>query len=117
MLAVLTAALGPPAARHMAAYVAQKAALKGLLDAAAAELGPAGLRVSTVSPGYVETPMLDAFDPRLLERVRAEAGGAFLSAEQVGHALFGALQAPPPAGVVQDISLKEKVDSDEKRPA
>ncbi|WP_096784349.1 SDR family NAD(P)-dependent oxidoreductase [Rhodobacter sp. CZR27] len=116
-LAVLTAALGPPAAPHMAAYVAQKGALKSLLDAAAVELGPAGLRISTVSPGYVETPMLAAFDPRLLDRARTAAGGAFLSPDRVAQTLLGALQAPPAAGRVQDLSLSDEVECDETNPA
>ncbi|MGP3722276.1 SDR family NAD(P)-dependent oxidoreductase [Cereibacter sphaeroides] len=117
VLAVLSAASEPPVARHMAAYVAQKAALRALLAAAAAELGPAGLRVSVVAPGFVETPMLGAFDPRLLERARADAGGRFLSPERVAQALVAALDAPPPAGTVQDIHLAEEVESDEKQTA
>ncbi|MGP3696902.1 SDR family NAD(P)-dependent oxidoreductase [Rhodobacter sp. NSM] len=115
--AVLTAAAEPPVARHMAAYVAQKTALLGLLRAAAAELGAAGLQVSAVSPGYVETPMLDAFDPRLLERARTEAGGSFLSPERVARVLLDTLKSPAPCGTVQEIHVNDEVESDEKHPA
>lgn len=39
------------------AYTASKWALRGLSKAAALELGPRGIRVNQVHPGYVETPM------------------------------------------------------------
>lgn len=42
-----------------AAYGSSKWALRGLTQVAAAELGPAGIRVNAVFPGPVETPMLD----------------------------------------------------------
>jgi 3alpha(or 20beta)-hydroxysteroid dehydrogenase len=39
------------------AYTASKWALRGLAKAACLELGPRGIRVNTVHPGYIETPM------------------------------------------------------------
>ena len=42
------------------AYGSAKWALRGLTQAAAAELAPAGIRVNAVFPGPVATPMLDA---------------------------------------------------------
>jgi len=39
------------------AYTASKWALRGLAKAASLELGPRGIRVNTVHPGYIETPM------------------------------------------------------------
>ncbi|WP_159940952.1 SDR family NAD(P)-dependent oxidoreductase [Nocardiopsis sp. FR6] len=39
------------------AYTASKWALRGLSAAASLELGPRGIRVNTVHPGFVETPM------------------------------------------------------------
>ncbi|VVJ22038.1 3-oxoacyl-[acyl-carrier protein] reductase (EC [Amycolatopsis camponoti] len=39
------------------AYTASKWALRGLAKTACLELGPRGIRVNTVHPGYVETPM------------------------------------------------------------
>ncbi|WP_179852899.1 SDR family NAD(P)-dependent oxidoreductase [Streptomyces sp. 1331.2] len=38
-------------------YSATKAALVALLNTAAAELGPLGVRVNTLAPGVVESPM------------------------------------------------------------
>jgi 3alpha(or 20beta)-hydroxysteroid dehydrogenase len=43
-----------------AAYGSSKWALRGLTQAAAAELAPAGVRVNAVFPGPIATPMLDA---------------------------------------------------------
>ncbi|NMR32086.1 SDR family NAD(P)-dependent oxidoreductase [Crystallibacter degradans] len=40
-----------------AAYTASKWAVRGLSKAAANELAPAGIRVNTVCPGFVETPL------------------------------------------------------------
>ena len=40
-----------------AAYTASKWALRGLVKTACLELGPRGIRVNIVHPGYIETPM------------------------------------------------------------
>jgi 3alpha(or 20beta)-hydroxysteroid dehydrogenase len=45
------------------AYTASKWALRGLAKAACLELGPRGIRVNTVHPGYVETPMTASAAP------------------------------------------------------
>lgn len=39
------------------AYTASKWALRGLTKAACLELGPRGIRVNAIHPGYIETPM------------------------------------------------------------
>jgi NAD(P)-dependent dehydrogenase (short-subunit alcohol dehydrogenase family) len=99
--AVLTAAMLPPVAPHLAAYVAAKSALLGLLEVAAAELGPAGLEVNAVAPSYTETPMLEAFPSLLLDLARKQApGGRFLTAEAVAQEIFAALTAAVVPGSV-----------------
>jgi 3alpha(or 20beta)-hydroxysteroid dehydrogenase len=45
------------------AYTASKWALRGLAKAACLELGPRGIRVNTVHPGYIETPMTATASP------------------------------------------------------
>lgn len=109
VVAVLTSALGPPAAPHMAGYVAAKGGLRSLLDAAAAELGPAGLRISTVSPGFIETGMLKSFDSRLMDRARAAMpGGRFLVPAEVAEVMLGAIRHPPEPGVVKAWPFSEE---------
>lgn len=45
------------------AYTASKWALRGLAKAACVELGPRGIRVNAVHPGYIETPMTASASP------------------------------------------------------
>ena len=45
------------------AYTASKWALRGLSKAASLELGPRGIRVNTVHPGFIETEMTACADP------------------------------------------------------
>ncbi|HTJ38817.1 MAG TPA: SDR family NAD(P)-dependent oxidoreductase [Dactylosporangium sp.] len=48
---------------HAIAYTASKWALRGLARAACRELGPRGIRVNTVHPGYIETAMTASAGP------------------------------------------------------
>ncbi|NIZ90062.1 SDR family NAD(P)-dependent oxidoreductase [Kineococcus rubinsiae] len=45
------------------AYTTSKWALRGLAKAACLELGPRGIRVNTVHPGFIETPMTASAAP------------------------------------------------------
>ncbi|WP_371673586.1 SDR family oxidoreductase [Streptomyces sp. NBC_00289] len=49
------------------AYTASKWALRGLSKTAATELGPRGIRVNTVHPGYIETEMTATAPPAFRE--------------------------------------------------
>lgn len=55
-------------------YCATKAALLGVMRSASLELAPRKIRVNTISPGVVETPMSDKFfeqlDPKNIERIK-----------------------------------------------
>ena len=44
---------------NAAAYAATKAALNGLTGQMAAEFGPSGIRINSVAPGLIETPMTE----------------------------------------------------------
>ncbi|MER5266056.1 glucose 1-dehydrogenase [Actinosynnema sp. NPDC002837] len=59
-------------------YAATKAAVHNLAHTLAAELAPRGVRVNSVSPGYIETPMFH-------DNVSAEAGAAVVAAVAAGR--------------------------------
>jgi gluconate 5-dehydrogenase len=54
-IASMTSLIGMP---DVVAYSAAKAALLGMVHALATELGPEGIRVNAIVPGWIETPML-----------------------------------------------------------
>jgi 3-oxoacyl-[acyl-carrier protein] reductase len=87
VVGVLTKAMGENgqgASSGMAAYVIAKYGLAGVLAALAAEFP--WLKVRTVSPGYTETAMLSAFDPRFLDLQRDKA--PFQTADAVAAAIL-----------------------------
>jgi 3-oxoacyl-[acyl-carrier protein] reductase len=53
---------GTAGAAGQAVYAATKAAVAGLARSAAKELGPRGIRVNAVAPGYIATDMLSTLD-------------------------------------------------------
>ena len=54
-------------AHYTVAYTASKWALRGLSRVASMELGPRGIRVNTIHPGYIETAMTASAPPAFLE--------------------------------------------------
>lgn len=59
-------------AHYPVAYTASKWALRGLSQVAAMELGPHGIRVNTVHPGFIETPMTASAKPEFRQATLAE---------------------------------------------
>ncbi|MGO4254392.1 SDR family NAD(P)-dependent oxidoreductase [Paenarthrobacter sp. TAF1] len=59
-------------AHYPVAYTASKWALRGLSHVAAMELGPRGIRVNTVHPGFIETPMTAGAKPEFRTATLAE---------------------------------------------
>lgn len=63
-ITVLSSVLNLPP-KGFAAYLVAKSALEGLTKAAAAEYSDRGLRVFSVSPGFMKTPLTDAWSDHL----------------------------------------------------
>ncbi|GAA3718276.1 glucose 1-dehydrogenase [Nonomuraea antimicrobica] len=59
---LVSSVMGRAGGPGQAVYSATKAAVIGLTLAAAKELGPAGIRVNSVAPGYIQTGMLATLD-------------------------------------------------------
>src|SRR5918992_1030012 len=57
---------------HLVAYTSAKWALRGLSRVASLELGPRQIRVNTLFPGFVETPMTAKAPPQLRELAIAD---------------------------------------------
>lgn len=66
------------------AYVAAKHAVVGLTKAAALEYSKAGVRVNSVGPGFIKTPLLDALDDATMDAlVQMHPIGRLGEAEEV----------------------------------
>jgi 3-oxoacyl-[acyl-carrier protein] reductase len=71
-----------------ALYRATKAALEELTRQFAFELGPRGVRVNAVAPGFIETAMTEGIADGMRERILGEVAlGAFGSPEAVAQAV------------------------------
>ena len=66
----------------LANYAASKAGLVGLTRCLARELGPRGIRVNAVAPGYILSPMTARLDPRFSEQARGETALGRLGAPE-----------------------------------
>jgi NAD(P)-dependent dehydrogenase (short-subunit alcohol dehydrogenase family) len=60
-IVLISSQMGHVGAPRRSVYCATKHAVEGLAKAAAVELGPSGVRVNTVAPTLVETPMTAPF--------------------------------------------------------
>lgn len=82
----VVAGLGPPRQAH---YVAAKAGAQGLVRAAARELGPFGIRVNAVSPGFTHTPLNDGnfTDDELAARAASAPLGRVAEPDDVAGAV------------------------------
>lgn len=85
--ASMTSLIGIPL---VVAYSAAKSAYLGMVRSLAAELGPSGVRVNAIAPGWIETPMLrEALDndPQRSQRILSRTPmGRFGRPEDIGWA-------------------------------
>lgn len=58
----MSSILGLVGSANAAAYVAAKHGVTGLTKAAALDYSSQGIRVNSIHPGYIDTPLLDALD-------------------------------------------------------
>lgn len=71
-----------------AVYAASKAAVAALARSAAKELGPQGIRVNAVEPGFIATDMLDTLDePGRARRIADTALGRLGEADEVADVI------------------------------
>jgi Dehydrogenases with different specificities (related to short-chain alcohol dehydrogenases) len=83
-ISVLSAALEVPP-KGFAAYVTAKSALEGLTRAVAAEYASRGIRVFSVSPGFMETSLTAGWNERLKILIRS---GGVLQPEDVAQEIL-----------------------------
>jgi 3-oxoacyl-[acyl-carrier protein] reductase len=75
VIAVSTAALDSPP-KGFAAYLTAKSALEGLTRTVAAEYNARGIRVFSVSPGFMETSLTSGWSEHLKTLIYADGAGA-----------------------------------------
>ena len=70
-------------------YCASKFALEGMTKAAALDLAPYGVRVNTLCPTFIETPMTKGFfaDPKFLSQVLSKIKLGRVGTPQIWSAL------------------------------
>jgi len=79
--------LGLKGGRGSAAYAASKAGVIGLTRALASELGPSGIRVNVIVPGYISTDMTSAMNSQARhDALNAIPLNRFGEAEEIAHA-------------------------------
>ena len=83
----LTSLLAQRGGRGAVAYSTSKAGVIGLTHALAEELGPSGIRVNAIVPGYIETDMTKTLPKeRYTQLIKKIPMGRFGSADEVADA-------------------------------
>jgi 3-oxoacyl-[acyl-carrier protein] reductase len=82
---VLTSALEGAPPKGFAAYLTAKYALQGFTLALAAEYAARDIKIFSVSPGYMETPLTAQWDLRLRETIRENSSRITNPAEAAGR--------------------------------
>lgn len=80
---------------EMAAYAASKAAVHTVSEGLRRELSPAGVRVTVIAPGVVDTDLFGDRDDETTSRLREKAQSEGLRVDDVASAIVEVLGAPP----------------------
>lgn len=81
--------LGNVGTANSAAYVAAKHGVTGLTKSAAIEYASQGIRINSVGPGYIKTPLLEALDQTVLDYlVELHPIGRLGTAEEVAQLIL-----------------------------
>jgi len=81
--------LGVVGAPNSIAYPASKAGLTNFTRSQAVTYASQGIRMNTVSPGYVNTPLLEKLPPELVkEKTAAHPIGRFAEPEEIANAVL-----------------------------
>jgi NAD(P)-dependent dehydrogenase (short-subunit alcohol dehydrogenase family) len=102
----LSSVNGHVAGINRSVYTATKHGIEGLTKAMAAELGPKGIRVNAIAPGFVETPLTAAFlsDQKVLQsHIRRTPMGRVMTVEDIMGAIV--FLASPASAMVSGTSL------------
>jgi NAD(P)-dependent dehydrogenase (short-subunit alcohol dehydrogenase family) len=102
----LSSVNGHVAGANRTVYTATKHAIEGLTKAMACELGPNGIRVNAVAPGFVETPLTKAFlaDEKVrTSQIRRMPLGRIMTVEDIMGAIV--FLASPASAMVTGTSL------------
>jgi 3-oxoacyl-[acyl-carrier protein] reductase len=85
--------------RGLSVYAATKAALEGFTRSLARDLGPRGVTVNCVAPGFVDTEMTAVLAGESLDRIRRRSAlGRFPDPDEIAAAVEYLL-APASAGI------------------
>lgn len=87
IVSVLTSAMEGPPPKGFAPYLAAKYALQGFTLAVAAEYAPRGIKIFSVSPGFMDTPLTQQWDARLREAICAHSSRITQPAEAAARIL------------------------------
>ncbi len=86
---ITSSIIGRVGNKGQAAYAASKAGALGIMMSAAKELGPDGIRVNAIAPGFIETEMTEHLSPQVREeRLKGIALGRTGTPEDVADTVL-----------------------------
>jgi len=96
---------GTRASANLGAYAATKHALRALADSLRLEESTAGVRVSTIAPGQVDTPMQEQMQEQLGNEY---IGTRYIRADSVARTVRFVVDAPADAQIT-DLSIRPRI--------